>query len=290
MFKCPFCVHLLGSPDVQGHLSVNLSKGYFCFRCGAKGGMVSLRDACGGHLEPATAVNSGAFAKVPSPAEIVLVPLDWNIVRGTHARAAAYLRGRGIPLEAYLESGVFLCQHLPGRVVFPMWDRFGVPVFFSARTWQACRRRYRYPAHRDGWWSRNQVLYGPFIQHMATTAVRFKPRSVVLVEGAFDALAVWNAGDPWQRWGVALLGSCLSVLQVRLLKAWRPAEVVVCMDGGTVPTRGVAGILMRQGFKTRVASLPEGEDPASVAGGVLAKALVKAVPVTLASLARARLS
>jgi hypothetical protein len=90
-------------------------------------------------------------------------------------------------------------------------------------------------------------------------------RVVVLVEGVFDAIRLDGLSMP----AVGLFGSSISQEQLALLKTHGFSSVIVMLDSGTGKAeRKLVHRISREVF-VRTASLPDGEDPATVSEGFL---------------------
>jgi DNA primase len=97
---------------------------------------------------------------------------------------------------------------------------------------------------------------------VAKLAIR-KAEVAIVVEGYFDALRLSLAGIDHV---VAPLGTALTEAQARLLRRYTN-DVVMCFDADTPGLRASfksADVLLAEGVRVRVATLPEGEDPDSV--------------------------
>lgn len=103
-------------------------------------------------------------------------------------------------------------------------------------------------------------------------------RRLIIVEGAFDALRLPTEA-------VALMKSSASRLQLSLIAGLaRTREVIICLDADLAGYTGagkLAEALVGQGVLPRIALLPAGEDPGSVARDVLDQALDEARPYVL---------
>jgi DNA primase len=147
------------------------------------------------------------------------------------------------------------------RLLFVIKDDRGRPVGFGGRTLSPEGEPKYLNSPESPVFSKKRVLYGLF---EARETIRRKDR-VVLVEGYFDHLALVRAGVLET---VASMGTALTPEQAEKLRRLCP-NAVVCYDGdaaGRNATRGALQLLLAQGFRARVARLPEGEDPDDVLG------------------------
>jgi len=140
-----------------------------------------------------------------------------------------YLRLRGLDEETaryfgvgYYEGGGFL----RGRVVIPIHNEHGQLVAYSGRSTDGGKPKYRLPAG----FHKSQVLYN---LHRVLGA---HGRTLILVEGFFDAFRIHQAGHPAV---AALMGSRLSGGQANLIVT-RFDRVVLMLDGDEAGKAGAA--------------------------------------------------
>lgn len=132
---------------------------------------------------------------------------------------------------------------------------------------------------------RHRVLPGP-LQGVLNWQALQTCRRIVLAEGVFDVLALWQAGV---REATCLLGCAQLPPDLEpLLGRYATREVVLCLDGdeaGHEGSRRLVEQLARRGLAVRMAALPSGTDPGSLVEGGQAedlRALLKTAP-TLAT-------
>lgn len=145
------------------------------------------------------------------------------------------------------------------RLLFVVRDDRGRPVGFGGRALSPEQEPKYLNSPESPVFLKKRLLYG---LSEAREAIRRRDR-VVLVEGYFDHLALLEAGIEET---VASMGTALTPEQAEKLRRLCPA-VVVCYDGdsaGRAATRVALALLLAQGFRARVARLPEGEDPHDV--------------------------
>jgi DNA primase len=152
------------------------------------------------------------------------------------------------------------------RLLFPIHDLRGRVVGFGGRLLGDGEPKYlnspETPIFRKG-----EQLYH---MHLAKHAIR-KAEYAVLVEGYFDVQRLVLVGVEHV---VAPLGTSLTVAQALLLKRFTN-EVVLLYDSdaaGLKATFRAGDILLSHGVRVRVATLPAGEDPDTLAqrGGMAA--------------------
>jgi len=160
-----------------------------------------------------------------------------------------YLKRRGIAEETALAFGVGLFAGrgtMSGRIVVPIHNERGELVAYAGRSDDGAEPKYKMPAG----FHKSQVLYNVH---------RVTGDAVVVVEGFFDCMTVWQAGSQGV---VALMGSTLSDRQERLL-CGRFRMVTLFLDGdeaGRSAASAIAARLMREVY-VRVVDLPDGKQP-----------------------------
>ena len=145
------------------------------------------------------------------------------------------------------------------RLLFVVRDERGRAVGFGGRALSPEQEPKYLNSPESPVFLKKRLLYG---LSEARDAIRKRDR-VILVEGYFDHLALLQAGIEET---VASMGTALTPEQAEKLRRLCPA-VVVCYDGdsaGRAATRSALQLLLGQGFRARVARLPEGEDPHDV--------------------------
>ena len=102
-------------------------------------------------------------------------------------------------------------------------------------------------------------------------ALEAKSKAIVIVEGFFDCLKVWQAGFLCT---VALMGSALSEHQEKLLveNFDRVAVMLDGDEGGRSATSQITARLIRKQF-VRVVDLPDGTQPDKLSSGEIQKLL-----------------
>jgi DNA primase len=228
----------------------NLRRGIFhCFACGAGGNVldfvaaiegISIREAAlrlhgygndssGNVAAAATGITQ---RKLVTKKRRINPPLSFALELD---RRHPYLARRGIESATADHFGVGYCRGcglMSGRVAIPIQDDAGQLVAYCGRAVDEVEPRYRFPAG----FQKSQVL---FHYDRARTA---DGDQVLLVEGFFDCMRVYQAGFPCV---VALMGARLSPRQKGLLAA-RFRGVMLLLDGdatGRAATRQIASDL-----------------------------------------------
>jgi len=141
------------------------------------------------------------------------------------------------------------------RVIFPIIDQRGDTVAFGGRVMGDGQPKYL-NSPETAVFVKSRVLYG---LNRAAQPIRKLGRAVLL-EGYMDVIACHQYGADYT---VAPLGTSLGEGHAALLKRYA-SEVIVLFDGDSAGIRAAlrAGrILTAAGIYTRVALLPDGQDP-----------------------------
>ncbi len=171
------------------------------------------------------------------------------------------------------------------RVIFPVTDRRGRPVAFGARLIEGEGPKYiNSPEH--ALFHKGETVYG--IARARLAAADGAP--IVIAEGYMDVIALTRAGYPG---AVAPMGTAITEAQIEALWRLIPAGSRVpflCLDGDNAgqraAERAVARVLpiLKPDHSLRIAFMPPGEDPDSLArsggGAALAKILDGAIPLS----------
>lgn len=174
----------------------------------------------------------------------------------------AYLRKGGFTAEEAQEAGLVLDrgrgewgERFRNRLLFPIVDLLGRVVGFGGRALGDDEPKYLNSPESPVFQKRD-VLYG---FNWTKNSVREKEQ-VVLVEGYMDFLAVYQSGVPNV---AATLGTALAEGQVRLVRRYA-REAVLNFDrdaAGVAAARRAIQVLLGEGLRIRVISVPDGKDP-----------------------------
>ncbi len=141
------------------------------------------------------------------------------------------------------------------RIIFPIHDPGGRPVAFGGRALDDATPKYL-NSPETAVYTKGNVLY--FLDRARRPMQ--DERMVLVAEGYMDVIALYQAGV---RNVVASLGTALSDTHARLLKRYTD-EVCFVFDGDEAGVRAVergAPQFLREGFRTKVVTLPTGKDP-----------------------------
>jgi len=166
-----------------------------------------------------------------------------------------YLTSRGVTRESIRTFGLGLYTGrglLRGRIVIPIHDASGELIAYAGRSIDGQEPKYRFPAG----FRKSLVLFN------LRRAIATKARTVIVVEGFFDAIAVHQAGYP----AVGLMGSTLSRPQAELLVS-RFDHAVLMLDGDDAGRKGTAAthVLLKERMSVTAISLDDGTQPDQLA-------------------------
>jgi DNA primase len=182
---------------------------------------------------------SGEQSEVNKPLTFTLKDVD-----PTHA----YIRQRGIRVETARHFGVGFFPgkgSMLGRVVIPIHNERGELIAYAGRSIDGSEPKYKLPSG----FAKSAALFNFH---------RVEGDSVIIVEGFFDCLKVWQSGS---RNVVALMGSSMSEKQEELLARFE--KVILLLDGdeaGKGAASEIAGRLVHSHF-VRIVELENGCQP-----------------------------
>lgn len=204
-------------------------------------------------------------------------PGDLSLVEALKSRGVSLAHAEEVGLVS--RTGSVLYERFSRRLLFPIFNLDGAVVAFSGRILPPEEEGPKYlnspdsPVFRKG-----AYVFGLY---QARGALR-RERRAIIVEGNFDVLAMAASGIPE---AVAPLGTALTPEQLRTIKRFANS-VVVMFDGdeaGRKASRRAVGLLIEAGIEGRIALLPKGEDPASLAfqgkGDVILEAIKTSRPM-----------
>lgn len=244
---CPF------HSDTSPSFSVNVKKGLFiCYACGAKGGMKELSERFG--VKNTVNETYSSIEEVEEKLQAIANPVGKNKVKIDQSywtsryqigdqwkeewakRLPLFITGQrpcnekvhvtrsSAASRKNLELFALGYDHIKHELIIPIFDSSG-----SAET--CVRRRLgkfdgpKYLYSKGFKTSLN--LYGYWQTIIASGTAR--PKVVVIVEGAIDALSMWEIGYP----AVALFGSNMSSAQKKLLLSLDAENYVIMTDRDT---------------------------------------------------------
>lgn len=164
-----------------------------------------------------------------------------------------YLRLRGLTEETARTFGVGFFPGrgtMNGRVVIPIHNEKGELVAYAGRTIDDAEPKYKLPTG----FKKSAVLFNLH----RVLALESQQDMVIIVEGFFDCMKVWQFGNQNV---IALMGSTISVEQSELLKPFE--KIILLLDGDQAGREGsvaIANTLHHSHF-VKVLSLPAGMQP-----------------------------
>lgn len=247
--NCPFCLDAVGKEDRKQCFAVNVATGFWkCWRCGTKGKLDIGEPAQTPAQTPAqesVQPPEGFLSLTEEPARSALSAED----------AREYLRGRGLvdeSLWALTHIGCCLTGRFEGRVVVPILSPGGEWWSWISRVWvkhpaEGVRVYMNAPGVSFG-------TTGRLFNQAALAVPTDEP--VLVVEGVFDALALWPDA-------VAVLGKPTRAQVDTLNEARRP--VAVCLDGDAWQEAETLALRLDfMGHRAGFVRLPPGKDPDEV--------------------------
>lgn len=174
---------------------------------------------------------------------------------------------RGFKQEFLLKTGITkeghrgLYDFFHGRVIFPIRSISGRPLGFGGRTLRNDKKLAKYfNSPESEIYNKSRILYGLF----ESKAAIVKQDKCYMVEGYMDVISLHQAGIENV---VASSGTSLTVDQIRLIRRYTP-QITILYDsdnaGVKAAFRGI-DLLLEEGMKVKVVSLPDGEDPDTMA-------------------------
>ncbi|ADL07693.1 DNA primase [Thermosediminibacter oceani] len=171
-----------------------------------------------------------------------------------------FMRSKGVRDDSLLKAGLVIPRsdgkgyydRFRDRVIFPIKDITGNTVGFGGRILGEGEPKYLNSPETTVFTKREQLYGLPMIKKGGS--------NLILVEGYMDCISLHQNGFTQT---VASLGTSLTEQQAKILKRYSE-EVIIAYDadtaGQSATLRGIE-ILVKEGLKVRVLSLPEGKDP-----------------------------
>ncbi len=271
--RCPLPTHT--APRSRDSFSVNTSRNVWSCRSlscmqargGKPGGnlldLVAIMERCSVR-DAALRLQHWSGARPPRvPVETVATPVANPPLSFTlrHIdQQHPYLVTRGLAPETVRTFGVGFYDgkgFLRGRIVIPIRDAEGELVAYAGRALDGQEPKYRFPTG----FRKSLVLFN---LHRVLTR---QTRTVIVVEGFFDAMAVHQAGYTAV---VALMGSTLSRAQADVLTTHFD-RVLLMLDGDEAGRHGMTAIAaaLRDRLEIRPILLDDGAQPDHLAASVI---------------------
>ncbi|MFZ5471387.1 MAG: DNA primase [Myxococcota bacterium] len=144
-----------------------------------------------------------------------------------------------------------------GRLIIPIRSPEGRTIAFGGRLLEGDEGPKYLNSRESKLYNKSETLYG---LDQARDEIR-KKKSAVLVEGYFDCIGLHQAEV---KQAVALCSTALTPGHLGVLSRAEAKELVLLLDGDDAGRKAVerlAGSLLAAGAATRVALLPDGDDP-----------------------------
>jgi DNA primase len=142
------------------------------------------------------------------------------------------------------------------RIMFPIFDGSGRPVGFAGRGLSADSQPKYLNSPETPLYQKNKILYG---FHAAARAIR-ENKSVIIVEGYMDFLALYQAGV---KNVIATAGTAFTDTHARTLRRFT-STIFLVFDGdsaGVLAARRAIVVLAPYNFDIRVLIIPDQDDP-----------------------------
>jgi DNA primase len=174
-----------------------------------------------------------------------------------------FLRKKGYSPEFLAESGLFSKRRsdwafFRNRLMFPIATATGDVVAFGARELGEGGPKYINSAESQ-LFRKRRTLFG-FAENRKRIG---EQRRVTVVEGYFDVIALWQAGE---RTAVAPLGTQFTDEHAQVVRRYATEGVLLfdADDAGARAAEKSAAVFERHGLSCAVAELPAGKDPADL--------------------------
>ncbi len=184
-------------------------------------------------------------------------PPDWSAF-------LAFAKSKGIAEKAVVQAGLAIVKQDTGgaydrfrdRIIFPVFDSAKRPVGFAGRGLTADATPKYLNSPETPLYQKNKILYG---FHVTQRYVR-ESKSVIIVEGYMDFLALYQAGI---KNVIATSGTAFTDTHARTLRRFTD-KIFLVFDGdaaGIEAARRAVFVLAPYNFNVRVLTIPNDEDP-----------------------------
>ena len=171
------------------------------------------------------------------------------------------LKAKKIPDNILIETGLsaegnILYDKFRNRITFPIHDRQGRAVGFSARIYDTTEGSKYINTQETKIFKKGEILFN---FHRAKSEAK-KVGKIIIVEGQMDAIRVYSSGI---KYVVATMGTALTKEHIEMLKRLN-ATVILCFDNdsaGETATLSVGEELTNAGVDLKVLRLSMEKDP-----------------------------
>jgi DNA primase len=215
----------------------------------------------------------GVSSEVAKTFGLGWAPLSWSELSDRLLKAGMLEWGAKAGLVQKRPTAEGYYDLFRGRLMIPIRSPEGRTIAFGGRLLEGADGPKYLNSRESSLYRKSDTLYG---LDLAREEIR-RRRSAVLVEGYFDCIGLHGAGV---KNAVALCSTALTSGHLAALARADAKELVLLLDGdeaGRAAVERLAGSLLAAGAATKVAMLPEGEDPDTFArkrGGEALSALL----------------
>jgi DNA primase len=181
----------------------------------------------------------------------------WTLLADKLTRAGMVEWGLKAGLINPRKGGDGYYDFFRSRLMVPIRAPEGRPIAFGGRLVGADEGPKYLNSKESRLYNKSETLYG---MDQARDAIR-RQKMAILVEGYFDCIGLHQAGV---RNAVALCSTALTPGHLQVLRRGEARDLVLLLDGDAAGLNAVerlAGPLLAAGAATRVALLPQGDDP-----------------------------
>ncbi len=177
-----------------------------------------------------------------------------------------FLIGKGFKKEDIEKTGLLIIKEgkfydrFRGRIIFPIFDLTGKVIAFGGRIFKEEKGKAKYiNSPQTSLYDKSKVLYG---LDRAKVEIRRKD-FLILTEGYTDVIMLSKAGS---KNVVSTSGTSLTFDQIRTISRYSK-NICLAFDmdeaGRSAAKKGIE-MLLKEDFNVKVASLPQGSDPADL--------------------------
>ncbi|MCY1046040.1 DNA primase [Corallococcus sp. bb12-1] len=211
----------------------------------------------GGRSARAYLASRGVTDEVAQGFGLGWAPAEWSLLADRLQKNGMMDWGLKAGLITKRNSGDGCIDFFRSRLMVPIRAPEGRPIAFGGRL-VAAEDGPKYLNSRESrLYNKSETLFG---MDQARDEIH-KRKTAVLVEGYFDCIGLHQVGV---RHAVALCSTNLTAGHLQGLKRAEARDLVLLLDGdsaGLAAVERLAGPLLAAGAPTRVALLPQGDDP-----------------------------
>lgn len=197
--------------------------------------------------------NRGISEEIIAKFSIGYSPEGWQSLC-SHLKGREWSEEQGVQAKLLHRSGNRVFDLFRDRIMFPIQDVVGNILGFGARTLSGADPKY-INSSESSVFKKGAILYGLPQARMAISA----SREAILTEGYMDVASMHQFGFEST---VGVLGTALTRDHVRKLMTFADSLVLI-FDGDSAGRKAAfksCSIIAREGLKSKVVLLPEGED------------------------------